>query len=177
MISAAVSSWSCFCWLYRASPSLAAKNIINLILVLAIWWCPRVESSLVLLEEGVCYDQCVLLANSVSLFPVSFFFFNVKLACYTRDILSSYFCIPVPYIEKDIFFFFFFLVLFKWSLGHHRAVQLQLLQHYWSGYRLGLTWYRIVLLRNEQRSFCCFEIAPNYCILDSCWLWGLIHFV
>ena len=40
MIWATVSSWSCFCWLYRASPSLAAKNIINLILVLTIWWCP-----------------------------------------------------------------------------------------------------------------------------------------
>ena len=39
MIWATVSSWSCFCWLYRASPSLAAKNIINLILVLTIWWC------------------------------------------------------------------------------------------------------------------------------------------
>ena len=44
MIWATVSSWSCFCWLYRASPSLAAKNIINLILVLTIWWCPCVES-------------------------------------------------------------------------------------------------------------------------------------
>ena len=50
-----------FCWLHRASPSLAAKNIINLISVLTLWWCPCVESSLVLLEEGVCYDQCVLL--------------------------------------------------------------------------------------------------------------------
>ena len=55
MIWATVSSWSCFCWLYRASPSLAAKNIISLISVLTIWWCPCVESSLVLLEEGVCY--------------------------------------------------------------------------------------------------------------------------
>ena len=63
MIWATVSSWSCFCWLYRASPYLAAKNIINLILVLTIWWCPCVESSLVLLEDGVCYDQCVLLAK------------------------------------------------------------------------------------------------------------------
>ena len=53
MIWATVSSWSCFCWLHRASPSLAAKNIINLILVLTIWWCPCVESSLMLLEEGV----------------------------------------------------------------------------------------------------------------------------
>ena len=63
MIWAIVSSWSCFCWLYRASPSLAAKHVINLISVLAIWWCPCVESSPVLLEEGVCYDQCVLLAK------------------------------------------------------------------------------------------------------------------
>ena len=63
MIWAIVSSWSCFCWLYRASPSLAAKNIINLISVLPIWWCPHVESSLVLLEKGICYAQCVFLAK------------------------------------------------------------------------------------------------------------------
>ena len=63
IIWATVSSLSCFCWLYRASPSLAAKNIINLILVLAIWWCPCVESSLVLLGEGVFYDLCIFLAN------------------------------------------------------------------------------------------------------------------
>ena len=69
MIWATVSSWSCFCGLYRASPSLAANNIINLITVLTIWWCPCVESSLVLLEESVCYDQCIF---SISLCPASF---------------------------------------------------------------------------------------------------------
>ena len=63
MIWATVSSQSCFCWLCRVSPSLAAKNIINLISVLTIWWCPCVESSFVLLEEGVCYDQCIFLAK------------------------------------------------------------------------------------------------------------------
>ena len=51
MIWATVSSWSCFCWLYTASPSSAAKNIINLILVLTILWCPCIEPSLVLLED------------------------------------------------------------------------------------------------------------------------------
>ena len=61
MIWAIVNSRSCFCWLYRASPSLAANNIIHLISVLTIWWYPCVESYFVLLEEGVCYDQCVLL--------------------------------------------------------------------------------------------------------------------
>ena len=32
-------------------------------MVLTIWCCPCVESSLVLLEEGVCYDQCIFLAK------------------------------------------------------------------------------------------------------------------
>ena len=59
MIWATVSSWSCFCWRYKASPSLAAKHIINLISVLTIWRCPCVEPSLVLWEEGVCHDQCL----------------------------------------------------------------------------------------------------------------------
>jgi len=45
MIWATVSSRSCFCWLYRGSPSSAAKNIINLISVLTIWWCPCVVFS------------------------------------------------------------------------------------------------------------------------------------
>ena len=60
-IWAIVSSQSCFCWLYRASESLAAKNVINLISVLTIWWCPCVN--LMLLKEDVCYDQCILLAK------------------------------------------------------------------------------------------------------------------
>ena len=62
MIWAPVSCRSCFCWLYRVSPSLTEKNLISLILVLTIWWCPCVES-LVLLEECVCYDQHILLAK------------------------------------------------------------------------------------------------------------------
>ena len=37
VIWATGNSWSCFCGLHRASPSLTAKNIINLISVLTIW--------------------------------------------------------------------------------------------------------------------------------------------
>ena len=40
MIWATVNSQFCFCWLHRASPALAEKNIISLTLVLTIWWCP-----------------------------------------------------------------------------------------------------------------------------------------
>ena len=50
-------------WTDRAYLSLAPKNIINLIWVLTIWWCPCVASSLILLKEHACYDQCVLLAK------------------------------------------------------------------------------------------------------------------
>ena len=39
------------------------KNIINLIFVLTIWWCPCVEPSIVFLEGGVCYEQYILLAK------------------------------------------------------------------------------------------------------------------
>ena len=74
MVWATVSSWSYFCWLYRASPSLAAKNRINLISVLTIWWCPCVESSLVLLEHNMCVAVTSAFSwqNSISLCLASF---------------------------------------------------------------------------------------------------------
>ena len=56
-----VGSRSYFCWLYRAAPSLGAKNIIIMILVLTVWWCLYLESCVV--GENVCYDQCILLVK------------------------------------------------------------------------------------------------------------------
>ena len=44
VVCATVSSWSCFCWLYRASPFSAGKNIITLFSVLTIWWCHSIFS-------------------------------------------------------------------------------------------------------------------------------------
>ena len=111
---ATVSFQSYFCLLYRASPSLAAKNIINLILVLAIWWYPCVKSSLVLLE-GVCAAQCLLvncydqLAKLYYPLPCFILFSKAEFACYSRYLLTSYFCIPVPY---DLWIFG---VSFGWS--------------------------------------------------------------
>ena len=52
-----------------------------------------------------------------------------------RCFLTSYFCIPVPYNEKDIFFW---MLVLKGLVGLHRTIQHQLLQHYWLGHRLGL---------------------------------------
>ena len=55
-------------------------------------------------------------------------------------------------------------------VGFHRTVQIQLLQHSWSGYRLGLPCYLMVCLgkRDQNRDHSViFEIASKYCISDS----------
>ena len=50
-----------------------------------------------------CYDWCILLAKLYQLLPCFILYSNGKFACYSRYLLTSYFCIPVPYNEKDIF--------------------------------------------------------------------------
>ena len=172
MIWATFSSWSCFCWLYRASPSLAAKNIINLILVLTMWWCPCVESSLMLLGEGVCYDQCVLWQNSISLCPASLHIPRSNLPVTPGISWLPTFAFQSPIMKRT-----FLGGILKGFVGLHRTIQLQLLQHYCLGHRLGLQWYWMVYLGNEQRSFChfwdCTQVLHFRLI---CWLWGLLHF-
>ena len=53
----------------------------------------------------------------------------------SRYLLTSYFCIPVPYDEKDIYWG---VLVLECLVCLHRTVQLQLLQHYWLGHRFGL---------------------------------------
>ena len=89
---------------------------------------------------------------------------KAKFACYSRYLLTSYFCIPVLYNEKDIFFG---VLVLTGLVGLHRTVQLQLLQHYWSGHRLGLLWYWMVCLGKNRDHSVIFEIASKYCSSDS----------
>ena len=89
-----------------------------------------VESSLGLLEKGVCYDQCVQTLLACALLH---FVLQGQTCLLFWDLLTS-FCIPIPYDEKD---FFFFRVL-EDLVGLHRIDQLQLLWHQWLGHRPGL---------------------------------------
>ena len=66
------------------------------------WW-PFVESSPVLLEEGVCYDKCVLLAKHYYSLPYFILYSKVKFTYYFMCFLPSSYCIPVPYNENDNF--------------------------------------------------------------------------
>ena len=152
MIWATVSFWSCFCWLYRTSPSLATKNIINLISVLTIWWCPCVESSPVLLEEGVCYDKCVLLVKLVA-FILLHFVFQGQICLLLQVFLDFLLLHSSPLWWKG---HLFWALLLEGLVGLQRTIQLQLLQHYWLGHRLGLLWCWMICLGNEPRSFCHF---------------------
>ena len=64
----------------------------------------------------------------------------------------------------------------KVLVGLHRTVQLQFLQRYWLGHRLGLPWYWMVCLGNEQRSFCHFWDCIQVLHFGLfCWLWWLLH--
>ena len=76
--------------------------------------------------------------------------------------MTSYFYIPVPYDEKDIF-----LGCLEGHVGLHRTIQLQLLQHYWWGIDLDYydsEWFALETNRDHSAVF---EIASRYCISDS----------
>ena len=71
----------------------------------------------------------------------------------------------------------FWVLVLKGLVGLHSTIQLQLLQHYWLGHRLGLLWYWMVCLRNEQRSFCRFWDCIQVLHFGLfCWPWWLLHF-
>ena len=79
----------------------------------------------------------------------------------------------------------FWMSVLKVLVGLHSTIQLQLLQHYWSGHRLGLLSYWMVCLGKEQRLECC--IIHNYSPqfrdeVDTfwgsiSWVWVMICFV
>ena len=121
--------------------------------MLTIWWCPCVESSLVLLEEGVCYDQCILLGKTLLAFALLPFVLQGQ----TCLLLQVSFDFLLLYSSFLWWKGHLFLVLVLEDLvGLHKTIQLQLFQHYWLGHRLWLLWYWMTCIRNDQRSFCHF---------------------
>ena len=108
--------------------------------------------------------------NSVSLL-CSILYSKTQPACYSRNLLTSCFCISVPYDEKDIFF---------GGLQFQKVLQvfIELFNISSSTLVVGAqTWITVILNSVDQRSlnhlemnrdhFVVFEIAPKYYILDS----------
>ena len=147
-----------FCWLYQASPSLAAKNIINMISVLTIWWFQCVESPLGLLEKCVCNDWHVLLTKLLASALLHFVLQGQTcLLCHVSISWLSTFIFQSPLMKKDNGLVFFVCVsVLEGLVGLQRTIQLQLLQCQWLGHRHGLLWCWMIGLRNKLRSFCHF---------------------
>ena len=148
MIWATVSSWSCFCWLYSASPSSAANNIINLILILTIW------------VMSMCRIVFCVVGRECFPWLVRFLGKTLLASALLRFVLQGQICLLLQ-LSLDFLLFhssplwwkghLFLVLVLECLVGLHRTIQLQLLRH-----RLKLLWYWMVCLGNEQRSFCCF---------------------
>ena len=87
-----------------------------------------------LLEEGVCYDQCLFLQNSISLGPASFHIPKPNLPVPPGVSGLPTFAFQSPIMKRTSNW----VLVLQGLVGLHRTVQLQLLQRYWLGHRLGL---------------------------------------
>ena len=162
MVWATVSSRSCFCWLYSASPTLAARNIINLISVLTIWWCPCVESSVVLLKRVFAMPSVLSWLNSVSLCPASFYTPRPNLPITPGISWLPTFAYQSPKMKRTSFL----------NVSSRRSCQSS--QNCWTsafsaGQGIDLDYCDIecfALEMNRDHSVV-FEIASKYCTLDS----------
>ena len=56
-----------------------------------------------MLEKDVCSDQCILFEKLSYPLPCFTLYSKAKLACYSRYLLSSYFCIPSPMMKRTSF--------------------------------------------------------------------------
>ena len=59
------------------------------------------------------------------------------------------------------------MLVLEGLIGLHSTIQLQLLQHYWLGHRLGYCGIEWFALETNRDHSVIFEIAPKYCISDS----------
>ena len=86
-----------------------------------------------------------------------------KFAYYFRYVLTSYFCIPVPYSEKDIFFGCQFQTVLQVFTEPFNLSFLSI-----TGQDIDLDYCDIEWFALEMnRDHFIFEIASKYCILDS----------
>ena len=160
MIWAIVSPWSCFCWLYRAFSSLAAKNIITLISVLTIWWCPCVESSLVLLKRVFAMTSAFSWQNSISVCPASFCTPRQNLPVTPGVSWLPTFVFQSPIMERTSFLGVsskVFINPFNFSFFSISGQGTDLDAH-------DIEWFALETNRDHSVIF---ETASKYCILDS----------
>ena len=148
-----VSSQSCFCWLYRASPFLGCKEY------------NQSASGIDHLVMSMCRAFSCVVGRGCLLWPVRSLGRTLSAFALLHSVLQAQTCLLLQMFPDYLLLHssplwwkrhLFGVLVLEGLIGLHRTVQLQLLQHYWSGHRLGLLWYWMVCLANEQKSFCHF---------------------
>ena len=168
MIWATVISLSCFCWLYRASPSLAAKNKS---VWLQYWW--YVMSTFRVLS-------CVV-GRGCLLWPVHSLGKTLLAFALLHSILQGQIC-PLLQIFIDSLLFHSSPLWWKGVLeclvNLHRTIQLQLFSITGWGIDLDycdIEWFALEM--NRDNWFCCFWNCIQVLHFRLfCWLWWLRHF-
>ena len=173
MIWATVSSRSCFCWLYSFSMCGCKEynqsdfGIGHLLMSMC-----RVFSCAAGRGE-FAVTSVFSWQNCINFWPASFCSPRPNLPV-TLDISRVLtFAFQSPIMKRTSFLG----VFLEGLVGLHWTIQFQLFQHYWSGHRLGLLWYWMVCLGDEQRSFSrfcdCIQVL-HFGLF--CWPWGLLQF-
>ena len=117
--------------------------------MLAIWWCPCVESSLVFVEKGCLLWPVCSLGKTLLTFALLHFVFQSQTCLLLQVSLDFVLLHFSPLWWKG---HLFWVLVLESLVGLYRTVQLQLLQHYWLGHSLRLLWYWMICLGNEQKS-------------------------
>ena len=113
-------------------------------------------------QKRICYDQHVLMKNSVILCSASIWTSRPKFR-YSRYLLTSYFCIPISCNEKDLFS----VLILEGVVYLHKTHQIQLFSISIWGIVLDYCdaeWFAMEMNPNHSVVF---EIAPKYYILGS----------
>ena len=147
--------------------------------MLTAWWCPCIVFSCVV-GRGCLLWPVHSLGKTLLAFSLLHFVVKTKFACYSRQICLLLLFLDFLLLHSSPLYWkgqLFGVLVLKGLVGLHRTVQLQLIQYYWSGHRLGFLWYWMACLENEQTSFChywhCIQVL-NFRLF--CWLRWLLHF-
>ena len=78
--------------------------------------------------------------------------------------MTSFFCIPGPYDEKDIFFW---VLALEGLIGHHKPLNFNFFSISGSDIDFDYCDTEWFALETNRDHSVIFEVAPKYCILDS----------
>ena len=156
MIWATVNSWSCFCWLYWASPSSTAKNIINLMSMCRVFSC--------------------VVGRGCLLWPVHSLGKTLLAFALLHSVLQGQICLLLQ-VSLDFLLLhssplwwkghLFGVLVLEGLVGLHRTVQLSFFSITGWGIDLDycdIEWFALEM--NTDHSVI-FETASKYCISDS----------